>query len=61
MPLITLIVGLAILGVALYLLETYVPMSAPIKVLIRVVVVLVVVVYLLQVIGFIGPTVPRLR
>lgn len=39
MPLITLVLMLVIMGVCLWLLETYVPLSPPIKTLIRVVVV----------------------
>lgn len=51
MSIITLIIVLVILGLALYLLETYVPMAAPIKLVIRVVVVLAIVVWLLQAFG----------
>lgn len=54
MDLISLIVVLVILGVALYLLETYVPMSPPIRTLLRVLVVLVIVVWLLQTLGIWG-------
>lgn len=61
MTLIGLVLVLVILGVALYLLETYVPMSPPIKVIIRVVVVVVVVLWLLQLFGVTGPSVPRIR
>jgi len=51
MDLITLIIGIVILGVALYLIENYVPMSPPIRVVLRVIVVLVIVVWLLRFIG----------
>lgn len=61
MSLIMLVLYLVILGVALYMLETYVPMSSPIKLLIRVVIVIVVVLWLLQIFGITGPTVPKLR
>jgi len=60
MSLITVVVVLVILGVALYLIETYIPMSPPIKTVIRVVVVLMLVLWLLQVFG-INPMVPRVR
>lgn len=60
MSLISLVVVLVILGVALYLIETYIPMSPPIKLVLRVVVVLVLVLYLLQILGL-DLTVPRLR
>jgi hypothetical protein len=49
--LISLIIGLVILGLALYLIETYVPMAAPIKTVLRVVVVLALVLYLLSAFG----------
>lgn len=61
MSLIGVLIVLVILGVALYLVETYIPMSPPIKTLIRVVVVLFIVLWLLQLTGFVGPTFPRLR
>jgi len=44
---------LVILGVALYLIEQYVPMAPPLKVVLRVVVILVVVYYLLALAGMI--------
>jgi len=49
--LITLVVVLVILGLALYLIETYVPMSPPFKTVLRVVIVLALVLYLLQAFG----------
>lgn len=59
MGLISLIIVLAVLGVALYLLEQL-PMVAPFKILIRVIVILVVVLYLMQ--AFVGDIqLPRLR
>jgi hypothetical protein len=48
---ISLLITLIIVGVALYLVETYIPLSDPIKVVIRVVVVLVLILYLLKVFG----------
>jgi len=60
-PLLTLIVVLVIIGLCLYLVETYIPMSPPIKVVLRVVVVLVLVVWLLSLVGIVGPTLPRIR
>lgn len=48
---IQLLLVLVVLGVALYLVEAYIPMSPPIKVVIRVIVVLFIVVLLLQAIG----------
>lgn len=61
MSLIGLILILVIVGVCLYLLENYVPMSPPIKTVIRVVVVLVLVIWLLQAFGIVGPSLPRVR
>ena len=54
MPLITVVVVLAVIGVLLWLLNTYVPMAKPIKTIINVVVVLCVVLWLLSVFGVIG-------
>lgn len=48
---IKLIVLLVVIGFLLYLAETYIPMSPPIKMVVRVVVVLLLVVWLLQVLG----------
>lgn len=56
-----LILGLAILGVILYLIETMIPMDATIKTLIRVVVVIAVIWYLLGLIGFVDLPLPRVR
>jgi hypothetical protein len=56
MSLIYIILVLVILGVCLYLIETYIPMSPPIKLVIRIVVVLFLVIWLLQVLGITGPT-----
>ncbi len=52
-----LIVTLVIVGVCLYLIETYVPMDATIKTVIRVVVVL----YLLSAFGIVDVPLPRAR
>lgn len=51
MPLLTLIIGLAVLGLCLYLLEHYVPMDPIILLAIRVIVALTVIVYLLRLFG----------
>jgi hypothetical protein len=58
MDLITLIITLIIVGVALYLIETYIPMSPPIKLVLRVVVVLVLVLWLLRLFGIGGMRIP---
>jgi len=48
---ITLLVVIVVLGLCLYLVENYVPMSPPLKIVLRVVVVLVIVLWLLQSFG----------
>lgn len=48
---ITVLVVLVVLGLILYLVETYIPMSPPFKVVIRIVVVLFLILYLLRVFG----------
>ena len=61
MSLIGLILVLVLVGVALYLIETYIPMSPPIKTVIRVVIIIVLVLWLLQLFGIVGPSIPRLK
>lgn len=48
MDLLSLLALLIILGLCLYLVETYIPLSPPIKLVIRVVVVLALVLWLLR-------------
>lgn len=57
---IALLLTLIVIGVALYLVETYIPMSPPIRTMIRVVVVVVLVLWLLRVFGIGDIAVPRL-
>lgn len=52
---------IVIIGVVLYLIETYVPMSPPVKVVLRVVVVVLLCLYLLQAFGVSDMALPRLR
>lgn len=51
MPLIQLIVALVVVGVALWLINNYIPMDATIKKILNVVVVIVVVLWLLSAFG----------
>lgn len=51
--LITVLVVLALVGVALWLIETYVPMASPVKVVVRVVVILVLALWLLRMFGIV--------
>ena len=55
------IIYLMLIGVILYLIETYIPMAAPIKLVIRIVVVVCLVLWLMQLFGISGPPMPRLR
>jgi len=62
MPIIQLIVILAIIGLILWLIETYIPMDAAIRNIIRVVVVVAVILWLLQGFGLLsGITTPRFQ
>ena len=54
MPLINLVVVLIVVGVLLWLVNTYIPMDGKIKRILNIVVVIVVVIWLLQVFGVIG-------
>ena len=54
MPLINLVMVLIVVGVLLWLVNTYIPMDAKIKNILNVVVVIAVVVWLLQVFGILG-------
>lgn len=58
---IQLLILLIVLGVALYLVNTYIPMAAPIKTIINVIVVLFLCIYLLNAFGVVDMPVPRLR
>ena len=54
MPLINLIIILVVVGVILWLINTYIPMDRKIKSILNIVVVIVVVIWLLSVFGVIG-------
>lgn len=45
---ITFLILLVVVGVAMYLVENYIPMSEPFKIVFRVVVVLILIIYLLN-------------
>jgi hypothetical protein len=55
MPLISIVVVLIVVGVLLWLINSFIPMDAKIKNILNVVVVIVVVIWLLQAFGLIGP------
>lgn len=52
---VSILVTLVVVGVCLYLVNTYIPMAPPVKNILNVVVVLMLVLWLLSVFGFIGP------
>jgi hypothetical protein len=54
MPLINLVIVLLVVGVLLWLVNTYIPMDRKIKNILNIVVVIVVVIWLLQVFGILG-------
>ena len=54
MPLISLVVVLIVVGVLLWLVNTYIPMDGKIKNILNIVVVIAVVIWLLQVFGLLG-------
>jgi hypothetical protein len=59
MNLISLIVGLVIVGVLLWLVNNYIPMEPRIKQILNIVVIIAVVLWLLNVFGIIGGVTPR--
>ena len=54
MPLLNIIIVLAVVGVVLWAINTYLPMAKPVKTILNVVVVAVLCVWLLQTFGIIG-------
>jgi hypothetical protein len=54
MSLLSVIIVLIIIGVLMYLVNTYIPMAAPIKSILNIVVIICVIVWLLQVFGLIS-------
>ena len=52
------VILLVVLGFALYMLETYIPMAPPFKLLIRFVVILFIVLMVLQVLGLVTVPLP---
>ena len=54
MSLISVVLTLLVVGVLLWLINTYIPMAAPIKTILNIVVVIVVVIWLLHGFGILG-------
>jgi len=61
MTLLGLIVLFIVVGIIMYLVNTYIPMAQPIKTLLNVAVVIVLVLYLISAIGLLGPLNTPLR
>ena len=55
MPLVHIVLVLIVVGVVLWLLNTYIPMDAKIKSLLNIVVMIAVIIWLLQAFGVLGP------
>jgi hypothetical protein len=55
MPLVNLVLALIIVGVALWLINRFIPMASSIKTILNIVVVIAVIVWVLQVTGLWGP------
>ncbi len=55
MPLIQLVITLVVVGVILWLINSYIPMQATIKKILNVVVIIVVILWLLNVFGVLAP------
>ena len=51
MPLLTIVIYLVVIGVILWLVNTYIPMAAPIKTILNILVLIVVCLWLLSVLG----------
>ena len=54
MPLVSIIIALVLVGVALYVVNTYIPMASSIKTILNVVIVIAVCLWLLRAFGVIG-------
>jgi undecaprenyl pyrophosphate phosphatase UppP len=55
MPLVNIVVVLIVVGLLLWLVNTYIPMDAKIKSILNIVVVVAVIIWLLQAFGLMGP------
>jgi hypothetical protein len=54
MPILTIVLTLILVGVALWVINTYIPMAQSVKKILNVVIVVVLCIWLLQVFGIIG-------
>ncbi len=55
MPLLTVFIVLIVVGVLLWLINTYIPMDRKIKTLLNIVVVIVVIIWLVKIFGLLAP------
>jgi hypothetical protein len=55
MPLIHIVLVLIVVGVLLWLINSFIPMDAKIKSILNIIVVIVVIIWLLQAFGILGP------
>lgn len=61
MTFLSLILGIALVGLVVYLIERFIPMAEPFKILIRVIAAIVVILWLLEAFAVPLPSLPRLR
>jgi hypothetical protein len=61
MPLLYIVLVLIVVGIGLWLINTYIPMASPIKTILNVVVVISVVIWLLKIFGIWGSMVGALH
>jgi predicted membrane protein len=54
MPLVNIVIALIVVGVALWLINTYIPMASSIKTILNIVVVVAVAIWVLQAVGMWG-------
>ena len=55
MPLVTIVLVLIVVGVLLWLINSFIPMDSKIKSILNIVVVIAVIIWLLQALGIMGP------
>lgn len=61
MTIITVVITIMIVGIGLWLINTYVPMAAPIKKILNGLVILCLIAWLLSIFGLLGPLMPFLN
>lgn len=61
MPLLPIIITLVVIGVILWLVNTYIPMDQKIKTILNIVIVILVILWLLNLFGMLSMTIPIYR